>query len=293
MNIALTGSAGYIGSHVLAELAAHGHEVTAAVRNDTEAAAARPAAAVVVDLYDRPAVTNLLNGTDGAVHLASPGDETSADLDTAVLDAAIEAFGANGKPFVQISGLWIYGDNTDINEASPINAPAMVAWKEPIQRRLLNHTGMRGIVVVSSVAYGDGGGGIPNVLLASPRDHSGNLVMVGGGQQHWPNVHVADLAAFLRQVLEDGSARGTYVIGNGLNPTVAELTEAAAVAAGAPGATPGSEAEARSRFGDYFAEVLLLDQATQASRARVELGWEPTHPGLVEEFRTGSYRRER
>jgi nucleoside-diphosphate-sugar epimerase len=94
-------------------------------------------------------------------------------------------------------------------------------------------------------------------------------------------------------VLEDGSARGTYVIGNGLNPTVAELTEAAAVAAGAPGATPGSEAEARSRFGDYFAEVLLLDQATQASRARVELGWEPTHPGLVEEFRTGSYRRER
>ncbi len=80
------------------------------------------------------------------------------------------------------------------------------------------------------------------------------------------------------------------MIGNGLNPTVAELTEAAAVAVGAPGAVPGSDEEARSRLGDWFAEVLLLDQGTQGPRARAELGWEPTHAGLVEEFRTGSYR---
>jgi hypothetical protein len=81
------------------------------------------------------------------------------------------------------------------------------------------------------------------------------------------------------------------VIGNGLNPTVAELTQAAAVAAGATGAVPGSDEEARSRLGDYFAEVLLLDQGTRAAKARAELGWEPSRPGLVEEFRTGSYRK--
>ncbi|HWW52729.1 MAG TPA: NAD-dependent epimerase/dehydratase family protein [Acidimicrobiales bacterium] len=295
MNIALTGGAGYIGSHVLAELVANGHEVTATVRNDEEAraAAANGATPAIVDLYDRPALVKLPDNTDGAVHTASPGDATSADLDSAVLDAAIEAFSTGGKPFVEISGLWIYGNNTDINEASPLHAPAMVAWKEAIQQRLLSQADMRGIVVVSSVAYGDGGGGIPGALLGSPRDDAGNLIMVGGGQQHWSTVHVADLAAFFRRVLEDGSARGTYVVGNGLNPTVAELTDAAALAAGAPGAVPGSDPEARSRFGDYFAEVLLLDQSTQATRARVELGWEPTHPGLVEEFSTGSYRQKR
>jgi hypothetical protein len=75
-----------------------------------------------------------------------------------------------------------------------------------------------------------------------------------------------------------------------LNPTVAELTEAAAVAAGAPGAVPGSDQEARARLGDYFAEVLLLDQGTGAARARDELDWDPTHPSLTEEFRQGSYR---
>jgi nucleoside-diphosphate-sugar epimerase len=99
------------------------------------------------------------------------------------------------------------------------------------------------------------------------------------------------LADVFRRVLEDDSARGRYVIGNGLNQTVAELTEAAAVAVGAPGAAPGSNEEARARLGDYFAEVLLLDQGTDAARARAELGWQPSHPALADDFRHGSYRK--
>jgi nucleoside-diphosphate-sugar epimerase len=117
------------------------------------------------------------------------------------------------------------------------------------------------------------------------------LIMLGTGQQHWSTVHVADLADFFRRVLEEDSAQGRYVIGNGLNPTVAELTEAAAVAVGAPGAVPGSDDEARARLGDYFAEVLLFDQGTAAARARAELGWYPSHPSLAGEFRHGSYRK--
>jgi nucleoside-diphosphate-sugar epimerase len=90
---------------------------------------------------------------------------------------------------------------------------------------------------------------------------------------------------------QDDSARGRYVIGNGLNPAVAGLTQEAAVAVGAPAAVPGSDDEARARPGDYFAEVLLLDQGTVAARARAELGWYPSHPSLVDEFRHGSYRK--
>ena len=37
MKIALTGATGFVGSHILAELVSHGHEVTALVRDDTEA----------------------------------------------------------------------------------------------------------------------------------------------------------------------------------------------------------------------------------------------------------------
>jgi nucleoside-diphosphate-sugar epimerase len=277
---------------VLTALHKRGHDVMALVRNDAQAetVAAAGAMPAVVDLYDRAAVVGLLNDAEGAIHTASPGDATSANLDSAVVDAAIDAFAGTGNPYIHISGLWIYGNNPSVSEESSLNPPALVAWKEPIERRVLSEKEMRGVVIVSSTAYGDGGGGTPGIILGSPRDDDGNLIMLGTGQQHWSTVHVADLADFFARVLEDDSAHGRFVIGDGARPTVADLTEAAAVAAGAPGAVPGSDDEARARLGDAFAEVLLLDQGTVAAKARAELDWQPTHLSLVEEFRNGSYR---
>src|SRR2546423_5700392 len=167
MKVALTGATGFIGSHVLAELQQHGHEVTALVRADAqaEAVAARGVTPAVVDLYDRPAVVSVLSDADGAIHTASPGDETSADLDSAVVAAAIEAFDGTGKPYLHISGQWVYGDNTHITEESPFDPPAMVAFRQPIQKRLLDATGLRGVVIVSGGAHGRRGGGGPRPLF--------------------------------------------------------------------------------------------------------------------------------
>jgi uncharacterized protein YbjT (DUF2867 family) len=196
MKVALTGATGFIGSHVLAELLEHGHEVTALVRDDAgaETVTAKGATPAVVDLSDRPAVVSALSDAGGAIHTASPGDETSADLDVAVVDAAIEAFDGTGKPYLHITGAWVYGANPSITEESPIDAPAMVAWKEPIAQRALDAGDMRGVVISPGVAYGDGGGGVPGLLLGSPRDDAGNLIMLGTGRQRWATVHVADLA---------------------------------------------------------------------------------------------------
>src|SRR3954465_6907603 len=135
MKVALTGAPGFIGSHILSELEAHGHEVTALGRDD-------------VDLYDRPAVVDLLREVDAAIHTASPGDETSANLDAAAADAAIEAFAGTGKPYLHLSGAWVYGDNPAIPEEAPFDAPALVAWRQPIERRVLDASDMRGVVIV-------------------------------------------------------------------------------------------------------------------------------------------------
>ena len=45
----------------------------------------------IVDLYDQAAVAKALSDADGAIHTASPGDATSADPESAVVDAAIAA----------------------------------------------------------------------------------------------------------------------------------------------------------------------------------------------------------
>ncbi len=114
MKVALTGATGYIGSHVLTELREHGHEVTALVRDDTRAdtVAAHGAKAAVVDLYDRPAMASLLEDADGAIHTASPGDATTAGLESAVVDAVIErrVLGARGMRTVVIVSGTAYGD---------------------------------------------------------------------------------------------------------------------------------------------------------------------------------------
>ncbi len=130
--------------------------------------AARGATPAVIDLYDRPAVTSLLADADGAIHTASPGVATTADMDSAVVDAVTGAFADTGKPYLHISGLWICGDDTAITEDSPFHAPALASWREPIDRRLLGATGMRGAVIVASNAYGDGGGGIPGCFAVHP-----------------------------------------------------------------------------------------------------------------------------
>jgi hypothetical protein len=41
---------------------------------------------------------------------------------------------------------------------------------------------------------------------------------------------------------------------------------------------------------DYFTEVLLVNQGMTAAKARTEPDWSQSHPGLVEDFRHGSYR---
>jgi hypothetical protein len=44
------------------------------------------------------------------------------------------------------------GANPSITEASAFNAPALVSWKEPIERRVLGATGMRGSGMMAASA---------------------------------------------------------------------------------------------------------------------------------------------
>jgi nucleoside-diphosphate-sugar epimerase len=93
MNATLTGSTGFIGSHILTELQEHGHQVTALVRRDAEERAWPPPA-------QRPPWSTSTTGrrsrrcsarrTQPSIPQAL-GTQTSADLDSAVVDAAIDA----------------------------------------------------------------------------------------------------------------------------------------------------------------------------------------------------------
>ncbi|WP_431247416.1 NAD-dependent epimerase/dehydratase family protein [Leifsonia xyli] len=287
MNILLTGATGFIGSSVLPRLLDEGHTVTALVRDADKASIveAAGATALIGDAADAALVEQAARASDGVIHLAS-----GQDVDAVLVPAVLAGLAGSGKPFVHTGGVWTYGSNDDITEESPVAPPALTAWRGTAERLVRAAEGVRGSIVVPSIVYGHGKG-LPNVIVDAPRgsDAAPALRLIGDGSQHWATVHVDDLAALYVLALERGEAGATYIGASGHNPTVRELAEAAAQAADVPSVAAESVEESRSRLGEGLADALLLDQQARGSKARIDLGWEPNEPTLLQELLVGSY----
>jgi nucleoside-diphosphate-sugar epimerase len=290
MSIFLTGATGYIGSAVLRQLRLQGRDVTALVRTPDKAAKieALGATAVIGDLRDSELLTEQAIASDGVIHLASPGDESSRDVDDAVVTAILAGLEGSDKRYVHTGGIWSWGASSDISEHAPQNPPALTAWRGEIERRVLGAQGVSTSLIAPAVVFGHNGG-IPR-LLPDGENGAGAVQLIGDGSQHWTTVYVDDLAELYVLALDLGEAGSTFIGASGENPTVREMGEAAATGQGLDGRVePSSVEETRERLGTLFADALLLDQQARGSKARIDLGWEPNGPSLLEELRAGSY----
>ncbi|MEU7044494.1 NAD-dependent epimerase/dehydratase family protein [Streptomyces varsoviensis] len=287
MRVLLTGGTGYIGSSVLDRLVAKGHQVTAVVRTADKAAAvqAKGAAPAVADLSDGATLHGLAAASDGVVHVASPGDGTSAAVDETAVTAFLDALRGSDRPFVHTTGVWVHGSGSAINESSAMNAPRLAAWRVPLAERVREAAGVRTSVIAPAVVYGRGGG-LLNLVAAGARTtgDAPALTMIGPGDQHWSTVHVDDLAELYALALEQAPA-GSYFLGaSGLNPTVREISEAVSRALGLSGRVePEPVVQTLDRLG-LLGEALLLDQQATGDTARQVLGWAPEQPSILDDI---------
>ena len=279
MNVLITGGTGYIGGTVLGKLIEHGHHVRAAVRDEEAAKTVTEAGAEAVtgDITDVSWLTAQLTGVDGAIHLAT----LEPTGDDAVLDAVFAAFQGTTKPFVYTSGLWAWGNNVDITEDSPAQPTEISAWRLPRQERVLT-SGLRASTIAPAPVYGHGKGLAAWLFGYGPRTDDGALRMVGSGAQHWASVHVEDLADLYVTVLERAPGGELYIGASGVNPTVREMAQAAVGPDGT--VAPEDDDATRARLGAGLAEALLLDQQASGSLARARLGWQPSHPTVLDEL---------
>jgi nucleoside-diphosphate-sugar epimerase len=290
MSIFLTGATGFIGSAVLRQLRLQGRDVTALVRSPDKAAKieALGATAVIGDITDTGLLTEQAIESDGVIHLASPGDASSRDVDDALVTAVLAGLEGSDKRYVHTGGIWVWGSNPDITEDSPRNAPPITAWREEVETRVLHAQGVSGSLIAPAIVFGHGAG-IP-ALLTDVQEGDDAVRLVGDGSQHWTTVHVDDLAELYILAFDLGEAGSTYIGASGENPTVRQLGEAAAFGQGLDSRVEEQTVEeTRARLGEAFADALLLDQQARGSAARIDLGWEPNGPSILEEFRTGSY----
>ncbi|GHF20214.1 hypothetical protein GCM10014715_88490 [Streptomyces spiralis] len=287
MRVLLTGGSGYIGASVLDRLVSGGHQVTAVVRSAAKAdlVRGRGAEPAIADLSDGNALHELAAASDGVIHVASPGDETSPTADEIAVTSFLRALRNTDRPFVHTTGVWVHGSGSSITESTPMNAPRLTAWRVPLAQLVREAQGVRTSVIAPAVVYGKGGG-LLNLVAAGPRT-AGNapaLTMVGPGDQHWSTVHVDDLAELYVLALEKAPA-GSYFLGaSGVNPTVQELTEAVSRSVGLAGRVEAEPVvQTLDRLG-LLGEALLLDQQASGETARRVLGWSPQGPSVLEDI---------
>lgn len=299
MRVFVTGASGHIGSAVVPELLAAGHQVVGLTRSDAGARTVEALGAEVRrgELDDLDGLRQAAAESDGVIHLAYKHEAMrSGDMQAAVASdlAAIQAMAAalegTDKPFVSTSGTLMLtlggvsgraGTEQDTIPAGPrVDAENFVIS--------LADRGVRSSVVrLSPIVHSDldHHGFAPTLIaLAREKDHA---AYIGDGANRWPSVHTLDAARLYRLALESAPA-GTRLHGVADEGVpFRQIAETIATKLNVP-AISVSQAEAPEHLG-FLAMFAGLDNPTSNARTRQVLGWEPAHPGLIEDLEHGHY----
>ena len=291
MNVFVTGASGWIGSAVIPELIAVGHTVTGLARSDASAAKVETLGAQVVrgSLTQPDALRDAVAAADGVIHLAFP-HENMNDLVAAAAterqggEAMLEALAGTGKPIVLASGTPIVPGRPSTEDD---NAPGGPMAARGANAELVLASASKGVrpsvVRLPRSVHGEGDTHGFIAQLSRMFREAGAAMYVGDGTNRWCAVHVLDAAHLFRLALEKAPAGAVlHAVGDEGIPVKA-IAEALATRLDLP--TRSVEAE---RLG-FYGMLQTVDHSTTATKTRQLLGWEPTHPGLLDDIAAGHY----
>ena len=309
MRIFVTGASGWIGSAVVPELIGAGHQIVGLARSDASAAALTAAGADVHrgSLDDLASLRSAAAASDGVIHLAYRHDLSfSGDFEgAAVADrSAIEAFGealeGSGRPLVIASGtLGLAPGRVATERDMPDLDPATTTLHGGHQTRAANAAmtlslasrGIRSSVVrLPPTNHGDGDNGFMALLVGIARA-KGVSGYVGDGTTRWPAVHRLDSAQLFRLALETAPAGSVLHAVADEGVPIRAIAEVIGRHLELPARSIAPD-DAGEHFG-FLAGLLAMDSPASSALTREMLGWQPTHPGLVDDLDQGHYFRNR
>jgi nucleoside-diphosphate-sugar epimerase len=293
MRIFVTGASGWIGSPTVTELLRAGHRVVGLARSDASAAKVAALGAEVRrgDLNDLDGLRAAAADSDGVIHLGydhadfSPtGMAAAAALDRAAIDAFGDALAGTGKPFVIASGVIGVVQRRAATEQDRPDAGLHPRMANAAATLALADRGVRSAVVrFAPTVHGRGDQGFVATLVDIAR-RAGVSGYPGDGSNRWPAVHVLDAAVLLRLVVEQATPGSVWhAIAEEGVPT-REIAEAIGRAADLPVKPVPAE-----QF-EWLAMFFAMDLPITSEYTRETLGWQPTHPGLIEDLDAGAYR---
>jgi nucleoside-diphosphate-sugar epimerase len=143
-------------------------------------------------------------------------------------------------------------------------------------------------VRLSPTVHGDGDHGFVATLVGIARD-KGASGYIGDGSNRWPAVHRLDAAHLFRLALEDAPAGSTLhgVADEGV--PIRDIAEVIGRHLDLPLVAVPRE-DAAEHFA-WLAGFLAADSPASSVLTRELVGWQPTHPGLIDDLDQGHYFR--
>ena len=293
MRVFVTGATGFIGSTIVQELIAAGHQVLGLARSDAGAQSLAAAGAEVHrgSLEDLESLRSGAAKSDGVIHCAFDHDFTNfvanCEKDRRAIEALGDALAGSDRPLLITSGAGMgivvpgqLATEDHVNFSHPNPRASELAGVAEMGR------GVNVSVVRLPQVHDTAKQGLITPFIQLARE-KGVVAYIGDGLNRLAAEHVLDVAHLYKLALEKHEAGSRYhavaeegvpvreiaeVIGRGLKlPVVSLLPE-----------------EAPAHFG-WLAAFMGFDMPASSAQTRKKLGWNPTGPSLLTDLENMNY----
>ena len=287
MRVFVTGATGNIGSRVVKDLIAAGHQVIGLCRSDDKAPDLAAAGAEVYrgSIADPDSLKDGAARSDGVIHLAFNHDFSrfvqNCEDDRRVIKALGEGLAGSDRPLIVTSGTGIanavpgqpakednatVGSDKNPRAASEEAAIAVAA------------AGVNVSVVRLPQVHDPVTQGLITPAIATYRE-KGACAYIGDGLNRWPAAYVVDVARLYRLAIERAEPNAKYHAVAEEGVSMRDVVEAIGRRLNLPVKSIAPD-EAQAFFG-WLATFAGLDMPASSEQTRKMLGWAPTGPGLI------------
>ncbi len=286
MRIFVTGATGNIGSNVVQELIAGGHQVIGLCRSEEKAPALAAAGAEVYrgSIADPDSLKEGAARSDGVIHLAFNHDFSrfvqNCEDDRRVIKALGSVLTGSDRPLVVTSGTGM----ANIAPGQPAREDNAIVGADVHPR------------VASEEAASAAADGVNVTVVRLPQVHDpvtqglitpaigmyrekGVCVYIGDGANRWPAAYVLDVAHLYRLAIEKAEPNAKYHAVAEEGVPMRDIAEAIGRRLKLPVKSIAPQ-EAQAYFG-WLAMFAALDMPASSEQTRKKLGWEPTGPKLI------------
>jgi len=288
MRVFVTGATGFIGSALVKELIAAGHQVTGVYRSEEKAPALAAAGAEVYrgSIDDPNGLKDGAARSDGVVHLAFNHDFSqfmaNCETDRRVISALGSVLAGSDRPLIVTSGTAIA--KVPPGELAKEDAPRVTSSDFPraaSEEAAADAAAAHGVnvsVVRLPQVHDPERQGLISPWIGIARE-KGVFAYVGNGHNRWPAAHILDVARLYRLAIERAESGAIYNAVAEEGVAARDIAETIGRRLKLPVKSVAAE-EAPAYFG-WLAHLAARDMPASSEQTRKKLGWRPTGPTLI------------